>query len=68
VPIVRSGSAPGRTGGVIDRLIAVTMAMLDMYLPAVLSVIYGNELPKDAIRCVEGGGDESECGTDEAAD
>ena len=30
-----------------------TMSMLDMYLPAVLSVIYGNELPKDAIRCVE---------------
>ena len=47
------------------------MAMLDMYLPAVLSVIYGNELPKDAIRCVEGGrcgGDETGCGTDEAAD
>ena len=57
--------------GVIDRLITATMAMLDMYLPAVLSVIYGNELPKDAIRCVEGGrcgGDETECGTDEAAD
>jgi hypothetical protein len=29
------------------------MTMLDMYLPAVLSVIYGNELPADAIRCVE---------------
>ena len=57
--------------GVIDRLITVTMAMLDMYLPAVLSVIYGNELPKDAIRCVEGGrcdGGETECRTDEAAD
>ena len=57
--------------GVIDRLITATMAMLDMYLPAVLSVIYGNELPKDAIRSVEGGrcgGDETGCGTDEAAD
>jgi hypothetical protein len=57
--------------GVIDRLIGTTMSMLDMYLPAVLSVIYGNELPKDAIRCVEGGrcgGGETECGTDEAAD
>jgi hypothetical protein len=31
------------------------MSMLDMYLPAVLSVIYGNELPKDAIRCAEAG-------------
>ena len=40
---------------VIDRLISTTMAMLDMYLPAVLSVIYGNELPKDAIRCAEAG-------------
>ena len=40
---------------VIDRLLSTTMSMLDMYLPAVLSVIYGNELPKDAIRCVEAG-------------
>jgi hypothetical protein len=39
--------------GVIDRLIGTTICMLDRYLPAVLSVIYGNELPKDAIRCVE---------------
>jgi hypothetical protein len=57
--------------GVIDRLIGTTMNMLDIYLPAVLSVIYGNELPKDAIRCVEAGrcgGGETECGTDEAAD
>ena len=34
---------------VIDRLMGLTMAMLDTYLPAVLSVIYGNELPRDAI-------------------
>ena len=40
---------------VIDRLLSTTMSMLDMYLPAVLSVIYGNELPKDAIKCVEAG-------------
>jgi hypothetical protein len=38
---------------VIDRLIGTTMAMLDRYLPAFLSVIYGNESPKDAVRCVE---------------
>jgi len=38
---------------VIDRLMGLTMAMLDRYLPAVLSVVYGNEVPKDAIRCVE---------------
>ena len=40
---------------VIDRLMATTMAMLDRYLPAVLSVIYGNELPKDAVKCAEAG-------------
>lgn len=40
---------------VIDRLMGVTMTMLDTYLPAVLSVIYGNELPADAVRCVEAG-------------
>lgn len=38
---------------VIDRLISTTMVMLDMYLPAFLPVIYGNELPKDAIRHVK---------------
>ena len=44
---------------VIDRLMGTTMSMLDMYLPAILSVIYGNELPKDAIRCAEAGRCES---------
>ena len=39
----------------IERLIGTTMAMLNMYLPAILSVIYGNELPKDAVGCVEAG-------------
>jgi hypothetical protein len=38
---------------VIDRLIGNTMSMLDLYLPAFLSVVYGNEDPKDAIACVE---------------
>ena len=41
------------TDEVLQRLIGTTMAMLDHYLPAVLSVIYGNEVPKDAVRCVE---------------
>jgi hypothetical protein len=40
--------------GVIQALIGTTISMLNLYLPAVLSVIYGNELPADAIRCVEG--------------
>ena len=39
----------------IQRLMGTTITMLNSYLPAVLSVIYGNELPKDAIRCVEAG-------------
>jgi hypothetical protein len=38
---------------IIGRAFGATMAMLDCYLPAFLSVIYGNELPKDAIRHVE---------------
>lgn len=40
---------------VIDRLIGTTVSMLDLYLPAIMSVIYGNELPKDAIQFVEAG-------------
>jgi hypothetical protein len=39
----------------IHRLIGTTMAMLNTYLPAVLSVIYGNELPKDAVMQAEPG-------------
>jgi hypothetical protein len=39
----------------IQRLIGTTMSMLNTYLPAVLSVIYGNELPKDAVRHAEPG-------------
>jgi hypothetical protein len=49
----------------IQRLIGTTMSMLNIYLPAILSVIYGNELPKDAIRHAEPGRfdvDESESG------
>jgi hypothetical protein len=38
---------------IIDRMISTAINMLDMYLPAFLSVIYANELPKDAIRRVE---------------
>ncbi len=49
---------------VMDRLIVTTIGMLDTYLPAFLSVIYGNELPKDAIQCVEPG--KSDPGSDDA--
>lgn len=37
----------------VGRLIGTTLAMLDRYMPAILGVIYGNELPVDAIRRVE---------------
>jgi hypothetical protein len=38
---------------VIDRMIGTAVNMLDTYLPAFLSVVYGNELPKEAIARVE---------------
>jgi hypothetical protein len=38
---------------IIARSIGTAMGMLDRYLPAFLSVIYGNEPPKDAIGHVE---------------
>jgi hypothetical protein len=37
----------------ICRLFVTTLAMLNTYLPAILSVIYGNELPKDAVSHAE---------------
>ncbi len=37
----------------IERLIGTTISMLNRYLPAIMSVIYGNELPTDAVRSVE---------------
>jgi hypothetical protein len=39
----------------IQRLMGTTLAMLNTYLPAILSVIYGNELPADAVRQAEPG-------------
>jgi hypothetical protein len=40
---------------VIDRMIGTTVNMLETYLPALLSVIYANEQPKEAIARVEAG-------------
>jgi hypothetical protein len=45
---------------VIGRLIATSLAMLDKYVPAFLSIVYGNELARDAIRRVESGVDPRE--------
>lgn len=38
---------------VIGRLVGTALAMVDKYTPAYLSIIYGNETPEDAVRCVE---------------
>lgn len=40
-------------GDLICRLICTAVAMLDRYVPAIMGVIYANELPKDAIGRVE---------------
>lgn len=48
--ILENGELPEE---VIHRLIGTALAMLDRYVPAVLSVVYGNELPEDAIRHAE---------------
>lgn len=39
----------------IQRMIGTTVSMLDAYLPAVLSVVYANELPADAVKQAEPG-------------
>ncbi|MEY4180521.1 MAG: hypothetical protein RLY70_4095 [Planctomycetota bacterium] len=38
---------------VIGRVVGTALAMVDKYTPAYLSIIFGNETPEDAIRCVE---------------
>lgn len=40
---------------IMDRMICTAIGMLDTYLPAFLAIIYGNEIPEDAIRCAEAG-------------
>ncbi len=55
---IRFQIAHALPNGVLDdrdiaRSFGAAMATLDRYLPAVLSVIYGNERPQDAIRIVE---------------
>jgi hypothetical protein len=40
---------------VIDRMIGITVNMLETYLPALLSVMYANESPKEAVAQVEAG-------------
>jgi hypothetical protein len=44
------------TDGVIRRTFGAAITILDLYLPALLSVIYGNELPRDAISRAEQAG------------
>ena len=40
---------------VIDRMIGTAVNMMETYLPAFMSVVYGNEEAGDAIRRVEAG-------------
>jgi hypothetical protein len=47
------GDAVG--AAVIDRMIGTAVNMMETYLPAFMSVVYGNEEPGDAIRRVEAG-------------
>jgi hypothetical protein len=49
---------------VIERMIRTTLRMLDTYMPAVLSVIYGNEQPRDAVYHVEEPPCDDECPPD----
>jgi hypothetical protein len=51
----KNGWSCGFVQTVIDRMIGTTVNLLDTYLPALLSVIFANELPKEAIARVEAG-------------
>ena len=48
---ILDGDAVGTA--VIDRMIGTAVNMMDTYLPAFISVVYGNEQAGDAIRRVE---------------
>jgi hypothetical protein len=48
---ILDGDAVGEA--VIDRMIGTAVNMMELYLPAFLAVVYGNEEPGDAIRRVE---------------
>ena len=43
----------GLDAEIIRRLIGTAVYTVDHYFPAMMSIIYGNELPEDAIRHVE---------------
>jgi len=46
-------SAEGLDAAIIRRLLGTAVHMVDRYFPAIMSIVYGNELPGDAIRHVE---------------
>ncbi len=50
---ILDGDAVGEA--VIDRMIGTAVNMLDVYLPAFMSVVYGNEEAGEAVRLVEAG-------------
>ena len=51
--IANAFTAEGLDAEIIRRLIGTAVHMVDHYFPAVMSIVYGNELPEDAIRHVE---------------
>ena len=51
--IANAFAAEGLDAAIIQRLIGTAIHTVDRYFPAVMSIVYGNELPADAIRHVE---------------
>ena len=51
--IANAFTAEGLDAEIIRRLIGTAVHSVDRYYPAVMSVVFGNELPEDAIRHVE---------------
>ena len=51
--IANAFTAEGLDAEIIRRLIGTAVYTVDRYFPAMMSIIYGNELPEDAIRHVE---------------
>ncbi len=39
--------------GLFGTVFSTALSMLSRYTPAILSVVYGNEAPADAVRCAE---------------
>lgn len=51
--IANAFTAEGLDAEIIRRLIGTAVHVVDHYFPAMMSIVYGNELPDDAIRHVD---------------